>query len=141
MEVTVVDLGNIALMDSVADGVFDHAVQPELLHEFLTNPANVLVVAVDGGSVIGMATGIVYVHPDKPRQLFINEVGVDDAFQGRGIGKQLVAAILDAGKRRGAREAWVATEMENAAARALYRSTGGKEDPDGIVMYLYQIEG
>lgn len=134
-----VQLSESHLLDRVASGVFDHAVQPDLLIEFLANPSNILVVALEEGVVVGMATGIVYVHPDKPRQLFVNEVGVDDAFQGRGLGKQLVRALLDEGQRRGAVEAWVATEWENEAARALYRSTGGQESDDRIVMYLYPL--
>lgn len=139
MRVVVVSSDDSRLLDSIADGVFDHPVQKGFLEEFLANPMNVLIAAVDNDTVVGMATGIVYVHPDKPRQLFINEVGVDDAYQGRGIGKLLIGAILDEGKRRGAQEAWVATEVGNSPARALYRSTGGVEDPDGIVMYLYSL--
>jgi len=127
------------LLDKVADGVFDHPVQADLLAEYLSVPSNILVVARDGDLVVGMATGLVYVHPDKPRQLFINEVGVDDAYRGRGIGKQLVRAMLDEGRRRGAVEAWVATEWENEAARALYASTGGQESDERIVMYLYPL--
>lgn len=127
------------LLDKVADGVFDHPVQADLLAEYLSVPSNILVVARDGDLVVGMATGLVYVHPDKPRQLFINEVGVDDAYQGRGIGKQLVKAMLDEGRRRGGVEAWVATEWENEPARALYASTGGQASDDRIVMYLYPL--
>jgi aminoglycoside 6'-N-acetyltransferase I len=139
LDVVVVRLDSASILDRVGEGVFDHAVQPNLLLEYLSNPSNVLVVAIESEVVIGMATGIVYVHPDKPRQLFINEVGVGDAWQGRGVGKQLIAAILAEGKRLGAQEAWVATEVDNMPARALYRSTGGKEDPTGIVMYLYDL--
>lgn len=56
-----------------------------------------------------MASGIVYVHPDKPLQLFVqlfvNEVGVAGHAQGRGIGKRLVQALLERGRELGCTEA------------------------------------
>jgi ribosomal protein S18 acetylase RimI-like enzyme len=130
-----------AMLDGVDDDVFDHAVQPELLREFLANPSNVIVVArVEGdGQVIGMASGLTYVHPDKPLWLFINEVGVSSRFHGQGIGKRLMQRLLDWGRERGCAEAWVATEVGNTAARRLYESTGGVEDEERAVVYVYPL--
>ncbi len=82
------------MLDNVDEDVFDHPVNPTLLYEYLSNPSNALVVATIEAQVIGMATGIAYVHPDKPRSLFVNEVGVSGRHHRRGIGKQLVSAIL-----------------------------------------------
>ena len=128
-----------SLLENVDEDVFDHPVNPTLLNEYLSNPSNALVVATIEGQVIGMATGITYVHPDKPRSLFVNEVGVSGRHHRRGIGKQLVSAILKWGKSRGCAEAWVATEVSNAAARSLYRSTGGIEDAEHAVVYTYSL--
>jgi len=135
----VVTAENAHLLDRVAPGVFDHEVRPELLSEFLANPMNHIVVAVSGGTVVGMATGISYVHPDKPLQLFVNEVGVADAYRRQGIGRGLVDLLLARGERIGCTEAWVATEVSNAAARALYTSTGGVEDEELAVVYTYEL--
>jgi hypothetical protein len=60
----------------VAAGVFDHDVDPALASEFLRDPRHHLVVAIEDGSVVGFASGVHYVHPDKPAELWINEVGV-----------------------------------------------------------------
>lgn len=139
MEICLVTAENAHWLDHVASGVFDHNVDQKYLSEYMENPSNLLLVAREDETVIGMATGIVYVHPDKPRQLFINEVGVDDAWQGKGIGKALVQALCQAGRNLGAHEAWVATEVDNEPARALYRSTGGVQDPSPIVMYVYDL--
>lgn len=135
-----ITLESVSLLDRIDEDVFDHPVNSELLHEFLINPANALIVAMSDGQVIGMATGISYVHPDKPRTLFVNEVGVSARYQRQGIGKQLVSAILEWGKSRGCVEAWVATEVDNVAARSLYRSTGGMEDEAHAVVYNYALE-
>jgi ribosomal protein S18 acetylase RimI-like enzyme len=68
-----------------------------------------------------------YVHPDKPPELWINEVGVSGAYRDRGIGRQLLETLKTHGRALGCGEAWVLTEPGNAAARALYRAAGGAE--------------
>ena len=50
----------------VAVGVFDHEVDPKLVSEFLRDPRHHLVVAIENGTVVGFASGVHYVHPDKP---------------------------------------------------------------------------
>lgn len=133
----VVTQANAALLDSVDDDVFDRPVRPELVRAFLANPSNHLVVAVADGQVVGMASGISYVHPDKPLSLFINEVGVSHRFQRQGLGRRLVSRLLDLGKELGCTEAWVATEQSNEAARALYERSGGVPDEECAVVYVY----
>lgn len=134
-----VSAANATLLLHVDDDVFDHAVDPLFLREFLDTPSNVLFVAVDDDVVVGMATGLTYVHPDKPRAIFINEVGVSAKYRRRGIGRRLVAAILEWGQSEGCSEAWVATEVDNVAARSLYRSLGGVEDDEHAVVYVYPL--
>ncbi|MEZ5660664.1 MAG: GNAT family N-acetyltransferase [Burkholderiaceae bacterium] len=134
-----VDPACASLLDRVDDDVFDHAVRPELLREFLESSSNVLVVAVAEGLVVGMATGIAYVHPDKPLSLFINEVGVSARHRQRGIGRRLVVAVLEWACARGCVEAWVATEGGNIAARSLYLSTGAVQDEEPAVVYVYPL--
>ncbi|MBX9788100.1 MAG: hypothetical protein K2Y37_04230 [Pirellulales bacterium] len=64
------------VLANVADGVFDHPVRPDLAREYLADPWLHLAVALDGDLVVGTASAISYIHPDKPSQWFINEVGV-----------------------------------------------------------------
>lgn len=112
----------------VADGVFDGEVRPDLVDVFLSDPRHHLAAAFDGDTVIGMASALHYVHPDKSAELWINEVGVAPSHQRLGIGRSLVAALLDHGRELGCTEAWVLTEEDNAAARGLYRGLGGLEE-------------
>ncbi len=140
-EVTIhrVTRDNARLLERVDDDVFDRAVEPVLVTDFLANPANVLFVAVAGGEVIGMVSGIAYVHPDKPLQLFVNEIGVCSRFRQRGVGRRLMEALLQQARALGCSEAWVATEVENSAARGLYRGTGAEEDSSLAVLYTYRL--
>ena len=138
---------NIGSLGRVDDDVFDNPVQAELLTQFVAQPTSHLVVAVAREALgsfleyftIGMGSAISYVHPDKPLQLFINEVAVADRYQRQGVGKRLIEFMLEHGRSLGCTEAWVATEVSNAPARALYTATGGKEDKERAVVYTYPL--
>ncbi|HKP76814.1 MAG TPA: GNAT family N-acetyltransferase [Longimicrobiaceae bacterium] len=121
-------------LQSLAPEVFDHPVDPRLAAEFLAHPRHHLAVALDRGTVVGMASGVHYVHPDKRPQLFINEVGVSPGHRGRGVGRRLVRALCDRGNELGCTEAWVLTDPENAAARRMYAAAGGEESPPQVMV-------
>ncbi len=138
-EVRVLRAGDETVLQSVAAGVFDHDVQPRLAAEFLRDPRHHLAVALDHGQVVGFASGVQYVHPDKPSELFINEVGVAPSHQGRGLGRAILRALLAHATSLGCREAWVLTDRTNRAARRLYESAGGQEAPRDQVMYSFAL--
>lgn len=131
--------GDVGLLADVADDVFDSAVSPDLAAAYLRESSNIIAVALAGSTVVGMATAFAYLHPDKPLQLFINEVGVSVTYQRQSIAKRLVELLLERGRELGCTEAWVATEEHNTAARALYSSLQGKEEPDRAVVYTYSL--
>jgi ribosomal protein S18 acetylase RimI-like enzyme len=126
--------------DNVARDVFDSKVNMALTQEFLDDPRHHIAVALEGNLVVGMATAVHYVHPDKPAQLFVNEVAVSLSHQQRGLGSRLLNLVLARGQELGCTEAWVATEPENTAARALYEKAGGQQDPIPFVMYTFPLE-
>jgi GNAT superfamily N-acetyltransferase len=131
--------GEHDVLANVDPDVFDNPVNPEFAAEYLSNPCCLLVVALEHDEVVGMASGLVYVHPDQPRQLFINEVGVADKCQRRGIASKLVSQLLARGKELGCCQAWVATEEFNAPARALYTSLRGAEEDDHAVVFTWKL--
>jgi len=118
-----------AVLDHVAPGVFDNDVDPRWTAEFLSDPRHHLVVALDNGHVVGMASALHYVHPDKPPELWVNEVGVAPTHQGQGIARQLLRTLFAHGRSLGCDEAWLGTEESNVAARRLYAAVGGQEGP------------
>ena len=115
------------LLDRIAPDVFDAPVDPDLLAEFVSDPRHHLIVAVRDDEVIGFASAVHYVDPDKPAELWVNEVAVAPAHRRRGIGRRLVAALFEHGRSLGCREAWLGTEHDNVAARRLYAAAGGRE--------------
>lgn len=131
---------DLGLLERVDDDVFDGPVDAALLREFVADPRHHLAVALGPASqVVGFASAVHYVHPDKRPQLFINEVGVAGPWQGRGLGSRLLRALLDHAQALGCSEAWVLTDADNAAACALYRSAGGRAQP--AVMFTLPVAG
>lgn len=130
-----------AVLERISDDVFDNPVDANLTLEFLKDPRHHLATAISENQiVVGMASAVHYIHPDKPAQLFINEVGVAESHQGQGIGSQLLAELLALGRRLGCTEAWVATEPDNKAARNLYEKAGGQQDSVPFVMYTFPLQ-
>ena len=128
-----------ALLTRVAPEVFDGPIVDALCGEFLADPRHHIAVATSGDEVVGFASAVHYVHPDKPAQLFVNEVGVAPAWQRHGLARRLLVALLERGRAVGCTEAWVGTEVGNAAARALYRAVGGIEDPEPFVLFTFPL--
>jgi ribosomal protein S18 acetylase RimI-like enzyme len=121
-------------------GVFDRAVDPALADAFLCDPRHHIAAAIDGGRVVGFVSAVDYWHPDKPRELFINEVGVEPGHQRQGIGLRLMRTMLDHARALECREAWVLTDAGNTAANRLYARAGDAERDGRYVMYTYPLE-
>lgn len=127
------------ILDNVAEDVFDFPVNPVWRDEFFADPRHHLVVALDGEVVVGMASGVHYVHPDKPPELWINEVAVARTHQNRGLGRELVATLVAHGKSIGCHEAWVLTSPTNEPAKRMYRAAGGVPDEELSTMFTYRL--
>ena len=141
LEIRVLGSNDEAVLERVADDVFDHAIDPAAAATFLADPRHHIAVAIDDGWVVGFASGVHYLHPDKPRpELFVNEVGVAESHQRRGIGKAVLSALLAHGKALGCGVAWVLTDRDNVAAMRLYESAGGTEPGHDQVMFSFELD-
>jgi ribosomal protein S18 acetylase RimI-like enzyme len=127
------------VLTRVAPGVFDHDVDAGLSAEFLHDPRHHLAVALEGNEVVGFASGVHYVHPDKPAELWVNEVGVAPTHQRQGLGRRLLSALFAHARELGCREAWVLTSPANGAAVRLYESAGGIDMADPPVMFTFRL--
>ena len=140
IEIRILRQEDASILDHVAPDVFDDPIVPQALQAFLDSPHHHLVVATDEGMVVGFASAVQYVHPDKPRpELWVNEVGVSPAHQNRGVGKALMQALLKAARSAGCSEAWVLTERNNQPAKKLYKAAGGEEEQEEIVMFSFKL--
>lgn len=127
VEIKLLSTADLPLLLRADTDVFDNPIDPELARAYLEHPDYLIALALDRDRVVGMAGGLFYFFPDKPLEFFVNEVGVAASHHRQGIGKKLMARLLDAARARGVRYAWVGTETDNLPALALYRSLEGKE--------------
>ncbi|MEQ9423244.1 MAG: GNAT family N-acetyltransferase [Cyclobacteriaceae bacterium] len=121
------------------DSIFDYPVKPNIAEEFLRDPRHHMALAFLDEKVVGMASGFDYLHPDKNVQFFINEAGVADEHQGKGIGRELVKFICRHAKSLGCKEAWVGTEKSNIIARKAYAAAGGVEAKEPFILIEFDL--
>lgn len=138
-EITILrlDEANAGLLDTVADDVFDDVVDPARLAAYIAQPGHLMTVALAGGRVIGQCQAVIHRHVDQPTELYIDNLGVAEAFRRRGVASRLVQAMFAWGRELGCEEAWVGTEPGNAEGRGFYEAGGAAPIP--IVMYEYAL--
>lgn len=97
----------------------------ERLRAIVADPAVTLLLARDGDEIVGTATVIVYTTPFWVKAR-IDDVVVDDAARGKGVGEALVNACLDVARSRGAEVAELQSGVQREAANRLYPRMGFK---------------
>lgn len=71
--------------------------------------------------------------------LLLYEIEVVGDEQGRGIGRSLVKAFMDLGRREGHRKMWLLTDEDNAAATSIYEATDGQRSDKRDVSYWWPL--
>jgi GNAT superfamily N-acetyltransferase len=132
--------GDATLLERVAPDVFGHPLDAQLGSAFLADPRQYLVVALAGAQVVGFASAVHCVHPDKPAELFVNAMRVSPRYRRRGIARRLLAVLIEHGRALGCRQAWAATEAGNAPVRALFVDAGGCECAEPFVMVRFDLD-
>lgn len=127
------------MLDCVREGVFDNPIDPSRAWAFLAARINVMVVALDGGRVIGFVYGTTMLRVDKPTSFYVDEIAVHEEYRGQGIGKRLMARIAEEARERGCENLWLATEGDNGAARALYEAAGGRVE-EGVAVFEWVLD-
>jgi ribosomal protein S18 acetylase RimI-like enzyme len=115
-----------ATMDdlSAAEGLLDRSLDAAACRRFLADGRHHLLLAYDGNTVVGFASGVEMTHPDKGTELFIYELAVAAGRRRQGIATALLRELALLGRRRGCYGMWVLAEADNDAARSLYSSFG-----------------
>ena len=119
-----------SLPESIRSLILDeHARRPELfaavdLAAYLVKLADKAEILSD--SFAGRCRGVVafYCNDQATKQAFITLVLVDPRDRGMGIGRALVACVLDLAARRGFTSCRLEVAQRNETARALYQSMG-----------------
>lgn len=138
VEIRRVSPADAILFERVAEEVFDAPVDSRRLAAYLAQPGHLMIVALRDGLVVGQTAAVIHRHPDKPTELYVDEVGVTPGLHRQGIARRMLQAMFALGRELGCEEAWVGTEIDNLPARRLYE-TQGRSESDTFVMYVYEL--
>ena len=139
-EIRILGADDSATLQRVEPEVFEGPIDSRLTEEFLADPRHLMAVAVVDEKVVGMASAVHYVHPDKPSSLWVNKIGVAPAYRSQGIGRKLVEALFAKGTSLGCNDAWLDTERKNIPARRLFGVMGGVETLDPVVHVSFRLQ-
>ncbi len=95
----------------------------EAVERLLKSPSAALFTAEEGERILGMLTLVCYDVPSG-RKAWIEDVVVDEAARGRGIGRSLVEAALTCAGEQGVEKLMLTSSERRKAAHALYRRMG-----------------
>ena len=124
IEIVQVNEGNAGLLDNLDEDLFNGKINSERLVSYLHERSHVMLLAINEGLVIGQVMAVVHKHPDKPAELYIDDLAVSERFQRRNIATQMVRRLFAIGMERGCEEIWVGAESNNTSAKKFYRSLG-----------------
>ena len=109
------------------------------LEAILSASTTTLLVATDGGAVIGALTLVEFVIPTG-RRAWIEDVIVDEAARGRGVGEALTVAAIAEARRRDVRTIELTSRPSRGAANALYRKLGFEQRETNVYRFFIESE-
>ncbi len=121
-----------------AEDLFDDPPQREWLDAFLQDPRHHLAIAVDQTECIGFLSAVDYVHPDKPPQMWINELGVIDSRRREGVATALIDAAKNKAKSLNCSELWVLADPTEEAL-GFYASLEARREGTHIAMFTFDL--
>ncbi len=108
----------------------------EELGDVVASPATDLFIAIDNtGTVIGMATLAVFRIPTGLRA-WIEDVVVDEAGRGQGVGEALTNAMVERARELGCRTVDLTSRPSREAANRLYKRAGFEQRETNV----YRLE-
>jgi ribosomal protein S18 acetylase RimI-like enzyme len=107
------------------------------LGAIVADPLSTLYLARVGGRIVGSLTLAMYQIPTGLKA-WIDDVVVDDAARGRGIGEALSAAALEEARRRGAKDVSLTSRPFREAANRLYQRLGFEPYETNVYRYKFR---
>lgn len=115
---------------------------PELtaVREFLADDRNLFLMAYEGSETVGALRGarLDQLH-SRRKQMFLQEIAVDERLRRRGIARGLMTALLRDCRELGFEEVIVYVDPTNVPAVRLYLATGGLPERETDRMFVYRL--
>lgn len=104
------------------------------LEEIVSSPASTLLLAVEDGVLLGALTLVVFRIPTGLRA-WIEDVVVDDAARGKGVGASLNLRAIELAAEQGARTVDLTSRPSREAANRLYQRLGFERRETNVYRY------
>jgi ribosomal protein S18 acetylase RimI-like enzyme len=105
--------------------------------EAITGDRNTfLIVAKDGEKIIGMATLYAATKFGK-KTGFVEDVVMDSAYRGRGLGKKTMETLIEEAKKDGISQLYLTSRPERGAAHGLYEKLGFKKKETTVFKLVF----
>lgn len=110
-----------------AFGGFDRRADPA----FLSDAASWAFVTLDGDTVVGFAWGHLLSDPDGTKTMTVQGFEIAEAVRKHGVGKELLAAIVEHARAAGLDRMWALSDAGHHAARLLFDDAPDPGEPIG----------
>lgn len=121
---------------------FDDPVVADSTRRFLADERHLLLLGYLDDRPAGFVSAVEMFHPDKERpEVFLNEIGVMESAQRRGVARALVEELKRHARERGCQSMWVTTDDDNDPAKRLFGTTGGRQVSGAHLMFEYDLGG
>ena len=107
----------------------------QALKEILAAPSNTVLLAYDRGTIVGTLTLVTFRIPTAVRA-WIEDVVVDTAARGRGVGDALTREALRIAAERGAKTVELTSRASREAANRLYLRAGFARRETNVYRYV-----
>ncbi len=105
------------------------------VEELIESSATLLFVATSDGATVGTLTLVTFPIPSG-RRAWIEDVIVDEASRGRGVGEALTMAAIAEARRRGVRTVDLTSRPSRRAANALYQKLGFEKRETNVYRFF-----
>ncbi len=109
------------------------------VEELIESSATLLFVATSDGATVGTLTLVTFPIPSG-RRAWIEDVIVDEASRGRGVGEALTMAAIAEARRRGVRTVDLTSRPSRRAANALYQKLGFEKRETNVYRFFIEAE-
>lgn len=101
----------------------NYVITEALLNDVIASDNNWLLLAKEGGRIVGTLTLVSYIIPTGAKA-WIEDVVVDESARGSGVGERLILEAIAYAKARGIRKIDLSSRPERLSANRLYQKIG-----------------
>jgi ribosomal protein S18 acetylase RimI-like enzyme len=138
---------NIEAVDKITDSLLSevntllpqlsssaHLLDKETLRQIINSECCHLLIATENSKLLGMLTLVVFRIPTGQRA-WIEDVVVDEATRGKGVGLKLVEAAINLAREKGAKTIDLTSRPAREAANRLYQKAGFKQRETNVYRF------